>query len=713
MRAVIMAGGMGSRLLPITSRIPKPMVPVLGLPAMEYAINNLKKCNITKIDVTLRYLPSVITDYFGDGYKWGVKIKWLIEKEPLGTAGGVFDALKKGREDILILSGDAATDIDLQAMIDFHQSNKSMVTMAVKKVDSPTEFGVVVSEKNEIKRFIEKPNWSAVCSDTVNTGIYILDKSMIKYDTGDRPIDFSKNVFPSMLKDGVTLMTYDMDDQYWCDIGSPSDFLKANIHYLQKKCYISKSIKMGNNSRVIMPCHISDKCEIGDGVIIGPNVYVGEGCKIGKECRVTSSVIMHGCRLKYGSQVDGAVICDNTMLNENSIIETGAIIGNNSVIEENAIVHRNVKIWPDSKIPPYSVINEDIKDSNFKQSIESVRMGRIVAKVSLSECCQLGGIIANLSDSKYPVALCAHKEDPSAIAMRSGILQAGRNCMLVNMVPGYLFRNLVKHKKCKYGIFVNHSGEELKITILNAQGESIDAITARKIKDAIKRNQEMPSFVELTAKTQSAKVSLDDYENRIRKVMEKFKIRYGDLFIFIDKDSKQLYDCGLDQFKGVFYPYSSKLAKEKGATLSVVLKNNGMEHYYVGSNGQRITAAKVNALQSKSLVHEIDPIIRALDLINNGSKAEEKPSVATVNKIFRCPQNKKGTVMKELYKRYGQSIKASENGIRLKYGKADLRISPHEYAPVINVVGVSNNKRTASTETTQFINEIEKNILGN
>ena len=203
MKAVVMAGGEGTRLRPLTSNQPKPMVPIVNKPCMEHIIELLKKNGINDIIVTLAFLPQSIRGYFGDGSSMGVSIEYSVEESPLGTAGSVRNAFEHLDETFIVISGDALTDFDLNEVIDFHKSKDSMITLALKSVENPLEFGVViVDEDNHIKQFLEKPSWGQVFSDYVNTGIYVLEPEIFDYIPENTKYDFSQELFPKMLQAG-------------------------------------------------------------------------------------------------------------------------------------------------------------------------------------------------------------------------------------------------------------------------------------------------------------------------------------------------------------------------------------------------------------------------------------------------------------------------------------------------------------------------------
>lgn len=218
-KAIIMAGGEGSRLRPLTCGRPKPMVPVLNKPIMTHIINLLKEHGFYDIGVTLQYQPQAIRDYFGNGSEYGVNLQYFVEETPLGTAGSVKNAAGFLDETFVVISGDALTDLDLSRALEFHREQGALATLVLTRVDCPLEYGVVITEKDgKITRFLEKPGWGEVFSDTVNTGIYVLEPDVLDYFAPGRMFDFSKDLFPLLLREKKPLFGLVLSG-YWCDIG--------------------------------------------------------------------------------------------------------------------------------------------------------------------------------------------------------------------------------------------------------------------------------------------------------------------------------------------------------------------------------------------------------------------------------------------------------------------------------------------------------------
>ena len=254
MKAVVMAGGEGTRLRPLTSNQPKPMVPIVGKPCIEHIVELLREHGFDDVIITLAFMPQAIRGYFGDGEAYGVAIRYSVEESPAGTAGSVKLAEEALNEAFLVISGDALCDIDLGDLIRFHREKEALVTIGLKSVPNPLEFGIVVTDDDgRIERFLEKPSWGQVFTDTINTGIYVLEPEVLRHIPDDTPYDFSKELFPLLLEMGKPLYGY-VAEGYWQDIGNLDQYRQANFDALDESV------------RLNIP-----------GIRLRGNVWVGEG----------------------------------------------------------------------------------------------------------------------------------------------------------------------------------------------------------------------------------------------------------------------------------------------------------------------------------------------------------------------------------------------------------------------------------------------------
>jgi mannose-1-phosphate guanylyltransferase/phosphomannomutase len=356
-QAVIMAGGFGTRLRPLTMTIPKPMVPIVNIPMMEHIVNLLKEYDITKIVSVLYFQPDVITEYFKDGSDFGVDMKYVLATADYGTAGAVRNAYEYLNERFIVISGDLLTDFNIKEALDFHLRKKSQATILLTRVEAPLQYGIVITNsEGRITRFLEKPSWGEVFSDTINTGIYIIEPEVMKLIPYQQEFDFSKDLFPLMLRNKLPLYGF-IASGYWKDVGNLNEYQRGQqdaLHgalklkfkgtkkgnlYIGKNSVISPSVKLKGTVVVGDNTTIGDYTEITDSVI-GNNVRIGMGT------RLKGSTIWDNVKIGNFSELNDDVVCndcsigDSVTISENVFISVGCSIGNKAVLLP------NIKLWP-------------------------------------------------------------------------------------------------------------------------------------------------------------------------------------------------------------------------------------------------------------------------------------------------------------------------------------------------------------------------------
>ncbi|WP_438444489.1 sugar phosphate nucleotidyltransferase [Gorillibacterium sp. sgz5001074] len=373
MKAVIMAGGKGTRLRPLTCNVPKPMVPLLDKPVMEYAIELLKRHGITEIAVTVQHLPEVIRRYFGDGSEFGVRLHYFEEEAPLGTAGSVKNAEEFLDETFLVLSGDALTDYDLGAAVRFHKTKRATATLVLARVDVPLEFGVVMTDpKDRVVRFLEKPGWGEVFSDTVNTGIYILEPEVLRCFDRGMEFDFSKELFPMLLMMDRPMYGYRAEG-YWSDIGNLAQYRQTQIDMLDgkvkvairgrevaPKVWVGEGVQAGRSAVLSGPAFVGRDCVLDDGVRIGAYSVIGAGSMLMREAIVERSVLWGQTVLEAHAEAKGAVLGRQSVVGAGALVEEGAVVGDNSRIGGKSIIRDGAKIWPGKTVDQSCQLNQSL-----------------------------------------------------------------------------------------------------------------------------------------------------------------------------------------------------------------------------------------------------------------------------------------------------------------------------------------------------------------
>lgn len=325
---VILAGGKGRRLRPLTCNTPKPMLPLLEKPVLEYNIELLRQHGIREIAITVQYMSAAIKQYFGDGSKWGVNLYYFEDSPPLGTAGSIKQAEKFLDEPFVVISGDALTDFQLSEGITFHEQKKRMVTMFVKEVENPLSFGLVVMNKEqEVTRYIEKPSWNEVVSNIVNTGIYIMEPEIFSYIPPREFFDFSQDVFP-LLANKNALFAY-LSEGYWLDIGTFDQYRQAQFDLLTKKLqvpipytevlpmvWMGEGVTIGKGTKIHGPSFIGEGARIGAGSVIEPYSIIGKNSVVSSYSHLQKSIIFANAHIGKYCELLETTIGEHTMVED-------------------------------------------------------------------------------------------------------------------------------------------------------------------------------------------------------------------------------------------------------------------------------------------------------------------------------------------------------------------------------------------------------------
>lgn len=331
MKAIILVGGEGTRLRPLTYSVVKPMVPVANRPFIEHVILKLAAHGINDIVLAMGYKPDSIFSYFKDGAGPGIKLTYSLEEKPLGTAGAVKNAGGHMDDTFFVLNGDTFSDIDYTDMLAVHRRNKAKATIALSHVDDPTRFGVVeTDEEGRVRAFVEKPTWDEVTSHWINAGVYILEPSVLGYIPDNQFYMFEKGVFPVMLEKGEPVFAY-ASKSYWIDMGRPSLYHQLNCDILHGLCssplhkvediIIDRSCVVHPSARITGPAVINGNCNISEDTIITGPVVIGRNCRIGKGAIIENSVLWDNIVIGAGASVTGSIIAGGAKIEDNARLE--------------------------------------------------------------------------------------------------------------------------------------------------------------------------------------------------------------------------------------------------------------------------------------------------------------------------------------------------------------------------------------------------------
>jgi mannose-1-phosphate guanylyltransferase/phosphomannomutase len=374
MKAVVMAGGEGTRLRPMTASMPKPLLPIANKPIMEHVLRLLQRHGFSETVVTVQFLASLVRNYFGDGEDLGMPLHYATEETPLGTAGSVKNAehlLRDGT--FLVISGDALTDFDLTDLVKFHHDKGALVTVCLTRVPDPLEFGItIVDDDGKVQRFLEKPTWGQVFSDTVNTGIYVMEPEVFDHVAEGEVVDWSGDVFPRLVAEGEPIYGY-VAEGYWEDVGTLESYVRAQADVLSRKVDVDL-----DGFEVSPGVWVAEGADVHpDAVLRGP-LYIGDYAKVeaGAELReftvLGSNVVVKGGAFLHravvhdnvyiGPQTNlrACVIGKNTDIMRAAHIDEGVVVGDECVIGEEALVSAGVKIYPFKTVEAGAVVNTNV-----------------------------------------------------------------------------------------------------------------------------------------------------------------------------------------------------------------------------------------------------------------------------------------------------------------------------------------------------------------
>ena len=498
-----MAGGEGTRLRPLTSNTPKPMMPLANEPMMEHIVRLLKQHGFDEIVVTLAFLPNAIRNYFGDGSEFGVRMVYATEDSPLGTAGSVANARAELTERFLVISGDVLTDIDLTAIVKYHDEKGAMATIALKAMENPLEFGIVITnEDGSIQRFLEKPTWGQVFSDTINTGIYVLEPEIFDYIPDGEVVDFSSDVFPKMLEDDKPLFGY-VADGFWEDVGTLDAYRTSHQDVLDGKVdvelpgfglgggvYLGEGSEVSPDAKVDGPVIIGDYCKIEPGAELRPYTVLGNNVFVGTDAFVERSVIHDNAYLGSGARARGCVIGRNTDVRAGARIEEGVVIGDECLVGEHAVINPDVKVYPFKTIEAGAVINSSIVwESRGSRTLFGRHGVSGLANVDISPELAVKVAMAYATTLKKGARVTVSRDSSRAARTLKRAVMVGLNAAGVDVddlevaaVP--LTRFQVRSERTRGGVTVRLApgdGQTVRIRFFNDEGLDIDEVTQRKI----------------------------------------------------------------------------------------------------------------------------------------------------------------------------------------------------------------------------------------
>jgi mannose-1-phosphate guanylyltransferase / phosphomannomutase len=552
-----MAGGEGTRLRPMTANQPKPMLPVANRPIMEHVLRLLKRHGFDETIVTVQFLAALVRNYFGDGEEFGMSLQYATEEMPLGTAGSVRNAEDALRDEpFLVISGDALTDMDLTAMVKFHKEKGALVTVGLARMPNPLEFGIVITQEDgRIQRFLEKPTWGQVFSDTVNTGLYVMEPEVLAEVPPGEMVDWSGDVFPKLLKRGAPLFGY-VSDGYWEDVGTHESYLKAQADVLDRRVqtdiagfevspgvWVAEGAEVDTDAVLTGPLCIGDYAKIEAGAhlreytVVGSNVVVKEGAFLHR------AVVHNNVYIGQGVTLRGCVIGKNTDVMRLARIEEGAIVGDECVIEPEAYLSAKVKVYPFKTIEAGAVVNNSvIWESRGQRTLFGPRgvSGLINVEVTPELAVRLASAYATMLRKGSTVTTSRDASRAARTLKRA--VQSALNASAINVVdleaqplPVVRFETAREHYSGGVAIRTTPGDpQSVDIIFLDERGAELSQADQRKLERVFSRQEFRRAFPGEIAELSYPPRVVESYTHELLRCVDMSGVREADLKVVAD-----------------------------------------------------------------------------------------------------------------------------------------------------------------------------------
>lgn len=648
-----MGGGQGSRLRPLTCHLPKPMVPVCNKPVMEYCLDLLRRHQVTHVYVTLHYLADEIIAHFGNGSDFGLRMHYSVEQEPMGTAGSVHLLRDSLDSTFFVVSGDALTDIDLQAALLYHRQRQAKATLVLTRVPNPLEFGVVVTnDDGAVQRFLEKPTWGEVFSDTVNTGIYILEPEVLDLIPAGQAFDFSSDLFPILLQKKWPLFGY-IASGYWCDVGTLEKYQEAHHDLLSGRvdlelpgAVLRRDIHVGKGTRIHPaaqlepPLVIGKNCRIHEGARILEGTVLGDNCIVEEGATLHRDVVWSDTFLGRKVRTQGAIIGRKVTLKANAVLGEGAVVADDVTIGEGATVHPRVKIWPKKNVEPGGNVSLSLV---WGQRWPSSMFGRegIVGlgniEITSEFALKLGAAYGSVLPKGSTVTLSREAHPAARMINRSlicGLVSVGVDVQDLRIVPTPVARYVLRSTAAVGGIHCRLAKDDVRniqIQFFDERGVNIGKTTERKIENSFFREEFRRTMMDEVGKIDFPGRTLEQYIEAFASKLELVRLKEAGFKVVVDYGSggastvlpqilgqigceSVSLNAHLDPLRARELPFDSHLRINQlcdivttlRADLGVLLDPDGERMVLVDDQGERIDGATLLILMT-ILISQTEP----------------------------------------------------------------------------------------------------------
>lgn len=551
-----MAGGSGTRLRPLTSSQPKPLLPVAGRPLLEHLLLLLRRHGVDEAVVTVHYLAQMVRTYFGDGADTGVRLSYVTESRPMGTAGSVKLAESRLRDEpFLVISGDGLTDIDLGQLARAHAQTGAKVTVCLARRANPMGMGLVVTaDDGRVTRFLEKPDWSQVFTDTVNTGIYVVSPEVLARIPGNQPVDWAHDVFPKLLAAGEPVYGH-IGTGYWEDVGTlqayrsvQADALEGRVsveipgHEVSPGIWFGSGVEVSEDAQLVGPLVLCDHVRVGAGATVEPYSVVGRHCIIGPRATVERSVLMDNVFLGSGSQALGCVIGRGADVLERVRIEEGSSVGDGCRLENEAVITSAADVYPNKTIPAGDVVTESVvwESRSPQQMLSSETFSGLVnVDVTPEVAARMAGAFASILPRGGRVAVARdHSVAAHAVSLVlvGALAAAGLRVDVLGTSPVPVARSYI-NRSCDGGLVVKTSSgrpSNLRIMLLDDHGVDLAGRTKQDLERIVNRHDIMRGAPDEIGTVAAAMGAVDDYVASVTAATNLDGIAEADLRLVVD-----------------------------------------------------------------------------------------------------------------------------------------------------------------------------------
>ncbi len=552
-----MAGGQGTRLRPLTSNQPKPMLPIGNRPLMEHIVSLLRRHGYTEQIATVQFLSSVIRSYFGNGEDLGVHLTYATEETPLGTAGSVKNAQEELRDErFVVISGDALTDIDLARLVSYHREKEAVATICLKSVPNPLEFGVVITkEDGSIDRFLEKPNWGEVFSDTINTGIYVLEPEVFDFIPEDTVFDFSEDLFPLLLDKGLPVFGY-VADGYWTDVGNVDAYLSAQRDVLDglveveipgfalgERIWLGEGAEIDPGARIDGPAVIGENCRVEQGAhlreytVLGANVIVKEGAFLHR------ATVHDNAYIGPVTNLRGCIVGKNSDIRRGARLEEGVVVGDDCSIGNDAVINPNVRIYPFKTVEARALVSQSIiwESRGVRTLFGSQGVTGLVNVDITPETVVRLAMAYGTTLKKGSTVTTSRDSTRAARAMKravvAGLNLSGVHCHDLELAPLPVARYYVRTRHSQGGIAIRtapHDPQSISIMFIDDEGTDLDPGRLRKVERTFYREEVRRAYPGEIGELHYPPREVDYYTEGLLSAVDVDGIRAANLKLVVD-----------------------------------------------------------------------------------------------------------------------------------------------------------------------------------